>query len=83
MRCAAKIRICLKDGVLDTQGKTVAASLKRLGYDEPTVRVGKYIRIELEASDLTEADNTLRRMCSDLLVNPVVEDYSMEIEEIL
>ncbi len=82
MRYSAEIKVYLKEGVLDTQGKAVAASLKRLGYDEPTVRVGKYLHIETEASDFIEAEKIVHRMCRDLLVNSIVEDYSLTVEEI-
>jgi phosphoribosylformylglycinamidine synthase PurS subunit len=82
MRYGAEILVYLKEGVLDTQGKAVAASLTRLGYDDPSVRVGKYIRVEIEASDMDSAKETFDKMCKDLLVNAIVEDYTVKVEEL-
>ena len=81
MRYKATVLVYLKGEVLDTQGKAVAGSLKRLGYDEPSVRVGKYIQIDLESSDLPSAEETVHRMCKDLLVNAIIEEYSVKLEE--
>lgn len=76
-----KIFVCLKDGVLDPQGKAVERSLHTLGYPEVRdVRMGKYLEIELEASSRQAAETRIRKMCDKLLANPVIEDYRFEIE---
>lgn len=82
MRYKAEILVHLKEEVLDSQGKAVAASLKRLGYEEPSVRVGKYILLELDGSDRAAAEETVHKMCKDLLVNAIIEDYSVKLEEV-
>jgi len=46
------------------------------------VRVGKYMEITLEGSDLTQVQEQVKEMCRQLLANPVIEDYRFEIEEI-
>ncbi len=77
-----KLLVFLKDGILDTQGKAVAGSLKRLGFDAvKDVRVGKYIRLSLQADDQATAEKAVAQMCSDLLVNDIIEDWSAEYEE--
>lgn len=82
MKFHSEVLVYLKDGILDTQGKAVAKSLTRLGYNEPSVRVGKYIQIDLEASSEVEARKDIEAMCKDLLVNDIIEDYSAKVEEV-
>jgi len=76
-----KILVHLKDGVLDTQGKAVARSLTDSGYsDLLNVRVGKYIQLWINASSGEEALREAEKMCDDLLVNKLIEQYEIEIE---
>ena len=78
----AKIHITLKEGVLDPQGKAVQGSLHSLGFPSvEDVRVGKYIEIKLAEED--NAEKQVEEMCSKLLANPVVENYSYTIEEVV
>jgi len=80
MRYRASLLIYLKEGVLDTQGRTILRSLHDLGYGEvQDVRVGKYLRIALEAE--SAAHRQAEAMCSDLLVNDLIEEYSLVVEE--
>ncbi len=82
MRYRASLLIYLKEGVLDTQGRTILRSLHDLGYGEvQDVRVGKYLRIALEAADESAAHRQAEAMCSDLLVNDLIEEYSLVVEE--
>lgn len=77
-----KIFVCLKDGVLDPQGKAVERSLHTLGYREvQDVRMGKYLEIELDVPSRQTAEVRIREMCGKLLANPVIEDYRFEIQE--
>lgn len=76
-----KIFVCLKEGVLDPQGKAVERSLHTLGYKEvQDVRMGKYLEVELDAPSRQTAEARIREMCDKLLANPVIEDYRFEIE---
>ncbi len=78
----ARILIYLKEGVLDTQGKTVAKSLTDSGYSNlRNARVGKYIQLWIDADSAEKAYQEADRMCDDLLVNELIEDYSIEVEE--
>jgi len=82
MRYRTSLLIYLKEGVLDTQGRTILRSLHDLGYGEvQDVRVGKYLRITLEAADESAARRQAEAMCSDLLVNDLIEEYSLVVEE--
>ena len=79
-----KVRVLVRNkrGVFDPQGKVVEGGLQRLGYDGvKAVRVGKVIEIELDATDVAAATTTIDRMCAQFLVNPVIEDYTIEFAE--
>jgi phosphoribosylformylglycinamidine synthase len=73
----AIVKITLKKGVLDPQGKAIGHALAGLGYDEVgDVRQGKII--ELELPDGT-SEARIKEMCEKLLANPVMEDYELQI----
>lgn len=81
MKFLAKILIFPKEGVLDTQGKAVGRSLKRIGFEDiKEVRIGKYIQLWLEAPNEEEALVRAGSMCSELLVNDLIEDQRIEVE---
>lgn len=76
----ARIKITLKNGVLDPQGKAIEHALASLGFagvDE--VRQGKYIEVDLSGVDAASARETVDKMCRDLLANTVIENYDIEI----
>ncbi|MEM8994319.1 MAG: phosphoribosylformylglycinamidine synthase subunit PurS [Acidobacteriota bacterium] len=76
----ARVRVVPRPEILDPQGKAVAASLGRIGFDQVTeVRVGKSFDISLEAKDEDEARELLDAMADKLLANGVVEDFEVEI----
>ena len=76
-----KIHITLKDGVLDPQGKAVGRALESLGFSGVTdVRQGKYIEIDVEETDISQARDNVDTMCRQLLANTVMENYNIEIE---
>lgn len=75
-----KVHITLKEGVLDPQGKAIQGSLNTLGYDHvEEVRAGKYL--ELLVKEEANIDEEIEDMCNKLLANPVIENYSYEVEE--
>ncbi|HXI87455.1 MAG TPA: phosphoribosylformylglycinamidine synthase subunit PurS [Parvularculaceae bacterium] len=76
----AKIRITLKEGVLDPQGKAIEGALKGLGFDgAANVRQGKIIEMTLAATDEAAARAQVESMCKKLLANPVMENYAIEL----
>ena len=74
----AKVTVLPKQNILDPQGVAVRDAIRHHGLESiAAVRVGKFIELELSAP-LPEA--ALHEICRDLLSNPVVEDYRVEIE---
>ncbi|MBV9924537.1 MAG: phosphoribosylformylglycinamidine synthase subunit PurS [Acidobacteria bacterium] len=78
----AKVYVTLKSGVLDPQGKAIQHSVGLLGYEGVAdIRQGKYFEIALDpALDSARARETAERMARDVLSNPVIEDYRVEVE---
>ncbi len=76
----ARIKITLKNGVLDPQGKAIEGALASLGFNGVgDVRQGKYIEVDLTETDETKAKAAVEKMCKDLLANTVIENYSYEL----
>jgi phosphoribosylformylglycinamidine synthase subunit PurS len=76
----ARIKITLKTGVLDPQGKAIQGVLGGLGIAGVTdVRQGKYIEVDLSETDEAKAKATIDKMCRDLLANMVIENYTFEL----
>lgn len=78
----AKVYVTLKQGVLDPQGKAIQHAVESLGYARiADVRQGKYFEIALDSSlDETKARDDVERMAREVLANPVIEDFRVEIE---
>ena len=78
----AKVYVTLKPGVLDPQGKAIHHSVELLGFDGiADVRQGKYFEISLDAAlPEQEARDAAARIAREVLSNPVIEDYRVEIE---
>ncbi|MGH1352168.1 MAG: phosphoribosylformylglycinamidine synthase subunit PurS [Methyloligellaceae bacterium] len=77
----ALIKITLKNGVLDPQGKAIENALGSLGFEDVNgVRQGKYIEVLLSESDPEKARAEVEQMCEKLLANTVIENYSFELE---
>ena len=76
----ARIHVKLKPGVLDPQGTAIGNALKGLGYaGVEEVRQGKLIELDLAESDPVRARDQIQAMCKELLANPVIEDYTIEL----
>jgi phosphoribosylformylglycinamidine synthase len=76
----ADIFVTLRPVVNDPQGLAIQGGLKSLGFGEVTsVRAGKYIEVRLDASDEATARKRVEAMCSQLLANPVIEDYRFDV----
>jgi phosphoribosylformylglycinamidine synthase len=78
----AKVYVTLKPGVLDPQGKAIQHAVELLGFDSiADVRQGKYFEIVLDGSLGEErAREAATKMAREVLSNPVIEDYRVEIE---
>jgi phosphoribosylformylglycinamidine synthase subunit PurS len=75
----ATVRVRPKPGILDPQGEAVGSALGHLGFEVRDARVGKLIDLELDAADETRAKAEVERMCEQLLANPLIESYEVEI----
>ena len=76
----AKIKVTLKKGVLDPQGKAIEGALGHLGFDGVEhVRQGKYFEIDLAESDKAKALEATKAMCEKLIANTVIENYDIEL----
>jgi phosphoribosylformylglycinamidine synthase len=79
----AKVYVTLKPSVLDPQGKAIKHSVELLGYNGiGDIRQGKYFEIALDGSLTEEAARTeAARMAREVLSNPIIEDFRVEIEQ--
>ena len=76
----ARIKITLKHGVLDPQGKAIENALASLGFSGVNeVRQGKYIEVDLAEKDEAQARAQVEKICKDLLANTVIENYAYEL----
>ncbi len=77
----ARVRVSLKPGVLDPQGKAIQHALGELGFGGiEQVRQGKIIELDLAETDPAAARGSLESMCEKLLANTVIEDYAIEVD---
>lgn len=82
MKFIADIKIMPLEELLDPQGKAVHSGLNNLGLNQvQDVRIGKHIRLQLEAKNKEEAKQVTESACQQLLVNQVMETYSFSLEE--
>jgi phosphoribosylformylglycinamidine synthase len=76
----ARIKITLKHGVLDPQGKAIEHALASLGFGGiDAVRQGKYIEVDLSETDEGRAREQVEKICKELLANTVIENYAYEL----
>jgi phosphoribosylformylglycinamidine synthase len=76
----ARIEVGHRPGILDPQGGVIERALPALGYGNVShVRVGKSIRLAVEAPDEAAARAQVEEMCRKLLANPVIEDFAIEV----
>ena len=76
-----KVIVTLKNGVLDPQGKAIENALTNLGFDKvDNVRQGKFIELDIDEIDPTEARKQATEMCEKLLANTVIENYRVDLE---
>jgi phosphoribosylformylglycinamidine synthase len=75
----ATVLVRPKEGILDPQGQAVESSLRQLGFAVDAARVGRVVDLEVEGSDLEAARAEVERMCEQLLANPLIESYEIEL----
>ncbi|BCS81108.1 phosphoribosylformylglycinamidine synthase subunit PurS [Anaerocellum diazotrophicum] len=78
----AEIFVYLKKSISDPPGIAVLNSLRSLGFNNvEKVRMGKYIVVYLNETDIEKAKQQVKLMCEKLLCNPVMEEYKFNISE--
>ena len=80
MRFVVRVLVRPKAEVRDPQGEAVLAALRSLGHDVAEVRTGKEVVVTFEATDEKAARATAERMGDQLLANPVIESYTIEVD---
>lgn len=70
-----------KQGILDPQGEAVVGSLRKLGFLVGGARVGRLVDLEVDAETSAEATAQVERMSRELLANPLIESFEIEVEE--
>ena len=76
----ARIKIMLKNGVLDPQGEAIKHALNNIGFESVTgVRQGKVIELDIEGSDKSQVRSQIENMCKKLLANTVIENFEIEL----
>ena len=75
----ATVLVRPKQGILDPQGEAVGSSLRELGFPVAEARVGRVVDLELEGDDPLALRSQLERMCEQLLANPLIEGYEIEL----
>jgi phosphoribosylformylglycinamidine synthase subunit PurS len=68
-----------KEGILDPQGDAVQTSLRHLGFAVGETRIGRVVDLEVDANDPAAARAEVERMCEQLLANPLIESFEIEI----
>jgi phosphoribosylformylglycinamidine synthase PurS subunit len=77
-----KVKIVLKDGILDPQGKAVLNAIHDLKHQSvEEVRIGKYVELTFDHKDKSFVEKEAREICDKILSNPVMENFDFEIEE--
>ncbi len=79
-RFGVLVEVSLRPGIADPQGATIERSLPALGFDDVTsVRVGKAIRLVVDAPDPEAALRRVEDLCQRFLTNPVIEEPRIEL----
>ncbi len=77
----ATVLVRPKQGILDPQGQAVESSLRQLGFAVEEARIGRVVDLEVETTDAAAARAEVERMCEQLLANPLIESYEIELSE--
>ena len=75
----ATVLVRPKAGILDPEGQAVESSLRQLGFNVAEARIGRVVDLEVAADDPARARAEVERMCEQLLANPLIESYEIEL----
>jgi phosphoribosylformylglycinamidine synthase len=77
----ATVLVRPKRGILDPQGQAVESSLRQLGFPVDGARIGRLVDLDVDVTDAASARAEVERMCEQLLANPLIESYEIELVE--
>jgi phosphoribosylformylglycinamidine synthase PurS subunit len=83
MKFKAEIDVMPLDALLDPQGKAVTGSMKNIGLESiDGVRIGRHVRLFVEADNSNAAEKMVEEACVKLLANQIMESYTFQVEEV-
>ena len=83
MKFKAEIDVMPLDALLDPQGKAVTGSMKNIGLESiDGVRIGRHVRLFVEADNSSAAEKMVEESCVKLLANQIMESYTFQVEEV-
>lgn len=83
MKFKAEIDIMPQEALLDPQGKAVSNSMPNIGLPEISgVRIGRHVRLFIDADNQTDAEAKVDDACKKLLANLIMETYSFQVEAV-
>ncbi len=77
----ATVLVRPKAGILDPQGQAVEGAVRHLGFSVGDARIGRVVDLQLDEMDPAAARVEVERMCAQLLANPLIESYEIELHE--
>lgn len=80
MKFTAVIHVRPKGEIRDPQGEAISSALQSLGFKVAGVRAGKELIVSFEADDADAAQKAAQKMGAELLANPVIEDFAVELK---
>lgn len=81
MRYSISIEVSTRNGVLNPESKAILQALQGHDFAVSKLTMNKKFYIELEATDIKEAESLSSKMCEDFLANPIIQDYTIEVKE--
>jgi phosphoribosylformylglycinamidine synthase subunit PurS len=76
-----KVFVTPREGILDPQGRATQGALRSLGFGAvKSVHIGRYMVLDLDVPNRAAAEEAAKKMCEQLLANPLIEDYRFEVE---
>lgn len=83
MKFKAEIDVMPLDALLDPQGKAVTSSMKNIGLESiDGVRIGRHVRLFVDAANQDEATQKVEEACKKLLANQIMEKYTFQVEAV-
>ena len=81
MRYDIAIEVSTRDGVLNPESKAILQALQGHDFAVSQLTMNKRFYLTLEAKDKVEAQNLAKDMCEDFLANPIIQDYTIKVQE--